>query len=554
MKKIVFLVFMCIVFFVSAQEKDSIATALELQIKKETVDSLKIPLQLQLAEYINESNIDSTRQILLNVQKLLENTQSKSRYYQQQRIKYYQILASCDEQQDQLTTSLENLQKSIDLANEIKDDKSLATSYQIRGTLSMKNNDSIEARNYYKKAIQLGKKYKDSTALFAAYSMYASSFYQSLKKNDSTLYYLKLAKNYVNSLQSKIEMDTNFATYYVADQNYEKALITYKRMIAPHKKLKRYLGLSSCFLNMGAVQAFLKEKEKSLAAMDSAIVYAKRAKSKDYLSLIYQSRRNINAHFKDYKAAMNDFYMHKIYYDSINDLAEAKRFTELELNYKFDKEKEIAAIKLENESTKKSLYFILIFVVLLLAAVLIYIINKRKGQKIAVAEKELALQQMEKIKADLILANRENELKKVVIENSITEEVLNKTLDDIKEIITFENEKERKMALKSLSASLLSEKTAKKSTASLQEYLEEVNMEFKILLDTKFPKLKQREKELLCMIKLGLGGTEISKLFNTSLASIKSLRYRIRKKLDIDPNEDMIAYIEGKNTTDSASS
>ena len=56
------------------------------------------------------------------------------------------------------------------------------------------------------------------------------------------------------------------------------------------------------------------------------------------------------------------------------------------------------------------------------------------------------------------------------------------------------------------------------------------------------------------MIKLGLGGTEISKLFNSSLASIKSLRYRIRKKLDIDSNEDMIAYIEGKNTTDSASS
>jgi len=554
MKKIVLLLLFLSIISATAQERDRIATSLGLQLEKETIDSIKIPLQLELAAYINQSSIDSTRQILSDVQKMLEDAPSKSRYYQQQKVKYYQILASCDEQQDQLTASLENLQKSMDLADEINDASSLATSYQIRGMLSMKNNDSIEARNYYKKAIQLGKKYKDSSALVTAYHSYASSFYKSLKKNDSTLHYLKLAENYVNSLQSKIVVDTNFATYYAADQNYEKALSTYERMIAPHKKLKRYLGLSSCFLNMGAVQAFLKNKEKSLASMDSAIVYAKRAKSKDYLSLIYQSRRNINRHFKDYKAAFKDFHLYKIYYDSVNDLEEAKRFTALELNYKFDKEKEIAAIKLQNEATQKRLYLILIFVVLLLAVVLIYFIIKRKRQKIALAEKELELQQMEKVKVDLALANRENELKKVVIENSITEEVLNKTLEDIKEIITFENEKERKTALKSLSASLLSEKTAKKSTISLQEYLEEVNIDFKVLLDTKFPKLKQREKELLCMIKLGLGGTEISKLFNTSLASIKSLRYRIRKKLDIDSNEDMIAYIEGQNASDSTSS
>ena len=122
-------------------------------------------------------------------------------------------------------------------------------------------------------------------------------------------------------------------------------------------------------------------------------------------------------------------------------------------------------------------------------------------------------------------------------------------MDDIKEIITFENEKERKLALKSLSASLLSEKTAKSTTSNTQNYLDEVSIDFKVKLDTHFPTLKPREKELLCMMKLGLSTSEISKLFNTTIASIKSARYRIRKKLGLNSDDDIIAYIETKSTS-----
>jgi len=217
--------------------------------------------------------------------------------------------------------------------------------------------------------------------------------------------------------------------------------ITYENLIEPHKKIKNYVGLSSCYLNLGSVYAFLNEKDKSLQAIDSAIAYSKIIGNKD-------------------------FNLYKIYYDSVNDLEEAKRFTELDLNYKFDKEKEIAAVELKSEKSKKTVYFILLFITVLVAFILIYLLRKNNKQRMQLAENALELKEVEKLKADLVLANREKELKKLVIENSITDEVLNKTLDDIKEIITFENEHERQIALKSLSASLLSEKIAKSSTTS----------------------------------------------------------------------------------------
>lgn len=545
---IIALLFLCSLS-TKGQTQDHIEDALKLQIAETTVDSLKVPLLLQLAEHVYQFDVDEAREIALQAKDIVDDIESNSVYHQKQRIHLYQTLAECDQLQDKTLSSLEYIQKAIDIANTINDTKSLRKSYRIRGILSIKNKDTLKGKEFYKKSVDIGKKVNDSVGIADSYIYLGVLSYYENNGKDSMSYYMNLSKKYDNSLENLIHTDVNLAAFYIFDQDYEKARKIYESLIEPHKKVKNYLGLSNCYLNLGNVYAFLNQKEKSLQALDSAIAYSKILGNRDFLESQYLSRRNINLHFKDYKAAMLDFEMHKKYYDSINDLQAVKRFTELELNYKFAKEKEIAAIQLKNEQSKKTLYIILLVVTIVGAIIALVLVRKNNKQRLQLKENELKLKEVEKLKADLALANREKELKKVVIENSITEEVLNKTLDDIKEIITFENEKERKLALKSLSASLLSEKTAKSTTSNTQNYLDEVSIDFKVKLDTHFPTLKPREKELLCMMKLGLSTSEISKLFNTTIASIKSARYRIRKKLGLNSDDDIIAYIETKSTS-----
>ncbi|WP_299215056.1 hypothetical protein [uncultured Dokdonia sp.] len=131
----------------------------------------------------------------------------------------------------------------------------------------------------------------------------------------------------------------------------------------------------------------------------------------------------------------------------------------------------------------------------------------------------------------------------MVVENSVREEIIKNTLDEIKQVISLENEKERQATLRSLSASLLSEKVSQKTSSTLQAYLDEISIDFKVVLDTHFPQLKANEKELLCLMKMGLNTTEISKLQNNTIAAIKSSRYRIRKKIGLDSKQDIIAFI-----------
>jgi tetratricopeptide (TPR) repeat protein/DNA-binding CsgD family transcriptional regulator len=543
--------FVCLfVFFIffyapSAQSQDSIARSLQMKIERATSDSIKMPLRIALANYMRNSDVEGAKTILKDILQEIEGNEYRSVYYLKQKADVYNGFGECAQDQSDNAKALDYFLKSVKIAEKIIDSVRMGISYYNLGYLYYGKDDENKAKYYTNKAIKirqaLGEEYSYDLAM--TFNVLGLGL-QQFKQPDSALYYLEKAKDIDQSENALIITNSNMAYVYVGLKKYEKAIPLFEESVKIARTQKDYKTLSSHFQNLGYTYRQLKEYDKAMALTDSAIFYAQAIGNKRQLENEYYSRHTLYKIKGDYKRAYEDYKLSITYLDSIHNIEELNRFTELDLNYQFEKEKEVAALALAAEESKKRLYFILLSIVLLLGLFIVYFLVKDKKQKITLAKKEVALKEMEKIKSDLALANRENELKKVVIENSITEEVLNKTLDDIKEIITYENESKRKLALRSLSASLLSEKTTQKDTISLQSYVDEVAMEFKILLDQKFPEFTSKEKELLYLIKLGLTTNEITKVLNTSIASVKSKRYRIRKKLDIDSGTDMIAHIE----------
>ena len=216
----------------------------------------------------------------------------------------------------------------------------------------------------------------------------------------------------------------------------------------------------------------------------------------------------------------------------------------MELNHKFEKEKLADRLILESESSKRKLYFLLFILTVLLSIVILWLFKKNAKQRLKLSENKLEKEQLDKLKGEMVLLTRENELKRAVIENSLRQEVLHKTLDSIKQIIKLEKPEERNKELKSLWATLLSEKTTKTTSEHLQAYLNKVSMDFKIILNTKFTELSEKEKEIICFMTLGLTATQISEILKTTLSAIKSSRHRIRKKLFIDSDVDIITFIK----------
>ena len=547
--KILFLL-LILSFSVTAQVKDNILDALKLQIDQAASDSIKIPLQIQLANHTRQFDIEIAKEILKDILQEIEGNDYNSAYYLKQKATVYNGLGECAQDQSDKANALHYYLKSVKITEKILDSIGMGLSYHNLGYLYYGKSDEGKAKEYTRKAIKirqaLGEEYSFDLAM--TYNVLALGF-QQFKQSDSAFYYFEKAKEVDRSKEGLIITNSNMAFLYTGQKKYDKAVPLFEESIKVAQARKEYKTLSSHYQNLGYIYRQLKEYDKAIELTDSAIFYAQTIGNKKQLENEYYSRHTIYKLKGDYKKAYEDYKLSITYLDSIHNVEELNRFTELDLKYQFEKEKEIAAIALKNEKRKKKVYLVFFILAVIIALLVLYLFRKNNKQKLILAQNKIALKEVEKLKTDLALATREKELKKVILKNSITEEVLNKTLDDIKEIITFENEKERKVALRSLSASLLSEKTSKASTTSLQNYLDKIDLDFKIRLDTHFPTLKPKEKELLSLIKFGLSTLEISKLLNTTLPAIKSSRYRIRKKLGLQSNDDIIAYIESKDSS-----
>ncbi|MBQ2060597.1 MAG: transcriptional regulator, partial [Prevotella sp.] len=60
-----------------------------------------------------------------------------------------------------------------------------------------------------------------------------------------------------------------------------------------------------------------------------------------------------------------------------------------------------------------------------------------------------------------------------------------------------------------------------------------------------FPQLKKSDLKLCVYLRMGLSSKEMPSLLNTSVRSIETARYRLRKKLDIDTGSNLTDFIQG---------
>jgi len=81
-------------------------------------------------------------------------------------------------------------------------------------------------------------------------------------------------------------------------------------------------------------------------------------------------------------------------------------------------------------------------------------------------------------------------------------------------------------------------------TRTMQQNIDEINAEFFNRLDENFPGLTKGEKELCGMIKINLTTKEIADLKSIDPQSVRKNRQRLRKKLSIDPSQDLYVFLK----------
>ena len=63
-------------------------------------------------------------------------------------------------------------------------------------------------------------------------------------------------------------------------------------------------------------------------------------------------------------------------------------------------------------------------------------------------------------------------------------------------------------------------------------------------LTNAYPDLKKNDLKLCAYLRMGLSSKEMASLLNTSVRSIETARYRLRKKLGMESGENLLAFIQ----------
>ena len=360
-----------------------------------------------------------------------------------------------------------------------------------------------------------------------------------LDQPDSSLYYNNLA------LDIRLEFHhpkrrlqatyTNLGSlYHTYANDLNKAILLTQKAIEINHEIKNYTDLAENYVNLAGMYKDLPNWQKAREVIAKAIIYADSSKNKNTLSVAYETASKLEEEQGNTKLALDFFKKaHKSKIEAIENLQEVE-IKRLENNYTVaQKEKELAVVKTDKAKQALVQSYLIAGIVtsMLVLGIVIIIVRvrmKRAHDEQVKLEKELEYKNKELTsyalnfiqKNELIenFSEKIDEIKKQA-EGSIVNELnrAKKLLDDNNRI---DNEWE-----------------------NFKRMFEEVHKGFFIAIKEKYPDIGNSELRLCALLRLNMNLKESSRILGISSDSVKTARYRLRKKLGLATEDNLVDFL-----------
>lgn len=272
--------------------------------------------------------------------------------------------------------------------------------------------------------------------------------------------------------------------------------------------------------------------------------------------LCYQSYYNISqcyASLGQYEKAYDLFNKYDIYYDSAYFKKQEEKINELRNSYLLSLNvKELKAKEAEEESIKNNknewVLFISIIIVLALISItfiILYSTNNATFHKNKVTTYEQQLK-IDKIESDLMeykLKTNKEVTMKLALQLKSFLEIISPIKDDLKTAIELP-EGEQKNKVKNIYQHLQNNLQIFSNTENLNKQINDVYKDFLDRLEEKHPGLTKAEKKLCTMLYINMSSKEIATITNTTIRTIETSRYRLRRKFELSRDEDIVGFLQ----------
>lgn len=396
--------------------------------------------------------------------------------------------------------------------------------------------------------------------------------------------YLKEAKDLALKIDERELLFLNtlyYTNYYLAKGDLNTALASAQEHLDEIKARKQEKILGYTFENISTIYHQKKDFTKAIAYLDSAVAYTKKEEEKNFYTtnkaLIYADvgntgeaekillnflETNKNSPRLDYilqvrkalaelyqktgdsvKAAQQIVLSHQIS-EKLNTEKKNNQLREEEYQYLLKNQEQ--AFRQKSFWVKSLLYFAGLVVVALLV---IFYLNLKKHRAVQKAEayklKTLEFERQSAQQKQQELDHEKKSLERELAANTLFITENNKVLKDIsvnlKEIK--ENEGFTSPKISELEKKIKSAFRNENDWEKLKVHFEKVNPDFFSKLKKINPKITTTEMKHCAYIKIGLNNKETAQILGIEPHSVKTTRYRLKKKLDLTPEDDLSAFI-----------
>lgn len=294
-------------------------------------------------------------------------------------------------------------------------------------------------------------------------------------------------------------------------------------------------------LNQNLAESYiaLKQYDSAFFYNQKSEVLLKNNNSNELKSSLYFFYSEINKGKSQFKEAYNNLQLYQKFKEVSDKSKQALQIENIETlneikNQKLDLQiKEQKITLLQNEKfVARIKIFCLILLLILILFLLLYLIKKQgkkvKNLSLTISQTEDKLE-FSQSKTDKMVLN--------IIKNN---DFIERFRDNLKQIQTKSNDSESKAELNKLIVDLQNFKLINDTKDDL---FNQVDAAFSYKLEKKFPVLTEEERKICILIYLNLKNKDMAVILNLSVRSVENCRYRIRKKLNLESNDNLSAVL-----------
>jgi tetratricopeptide (TPR) repeat protein len=451
---------------------------------------------------------------------------------------------------------------AIKLFKQLKRNDFLADTYVNLGTLYYYNTDPVKSRSSFNQALKIYRSVKDQLGIAVTMGKIGHLMEKKQLYDSAFFYQQKALEAYttINNDKGIAEIYGNMGSIHEDLGHYDKAMPYFLSALSIYKASNQVIQSIEAENNIGDIYRKTGNLKKAMEQTQQVLKLARQTNEIYQISSAYRDISKIyNLMGKNdsafYYSEVGRSYLMKIY--SL-ETSRQMAFRQA-LNDEEKKNEEIKFLQNERKVTLIVTVATIVIILLLVVAGLLMLSRHRiklkseqqaSQQNIAIleAEKQLMEAGLKNKNMEEIQLKQEIELKSKELSTHVLHVIQkNQVLEGLKvqlEELVKDDKRDQKKQLKQMITLINQDFNNDSYWNDFSNVFEQIHKSFFEKLNQQFPNLTSTDLKLVSLLKMNMNSTDMASMLAISQDSLRIARYRLRKKLNLDQGDNLIAFLQ----------